>query len=257
MAARKVRPGDVFGRLTVVAAATPGVSKSGTPFSRVECRCTCGSLVLVRNSNLTKGDTRSCGCLHREELAARSTKHGLRHTRLNSVWSAMLQRCTNPSARDYPYYGGRGITVCDEWRDLSVFARDMGDPPARMTLERVDNDGPYAPWNCRWATRAEQANNRRNVVRIAIDGELTPLRIAAALLGVSSSTLRKWRKDGLADAQIVARAATCPRKAGRRRLSDAEQAAMRDKRAAGVKPRALAAEYGVPVSVVYRTTATK
>lgn len=123
-----------------------------------------------------------------------------------SIWSMMLQRCNNQRNRDYPQYGGRGITVCDRWRDVQAFVDDMGTPPKGMTLERIDNDGPYEPGNCKWATRAEQGANKRNTVHYVIDGEQTHAEGAARLLGTTSGTLRTWRKAGLTDAEITVRA---------------------------------------------------
>lgn len=253
MASRKVFPGAVFGRLTVVCRAPDGASKTGKPFSRAECRCECGNTVVVRNGNLTNGTTKSCGCLHREGLIARSTRHGLRGTRVYAIWSMMLQRCTNPRSKNYKDYGARGITVCEQWHDVEAFAADMGHPAPGMTLERSDNDGPYAPWNCRWATRAEQSTNKRSNVYFEVAGERLPAVVAAQRMGVSTHTLRLWRRKGLTDGEIEHHAARSPRKAGRRLTTD-EIAAVRARRLAGASVRELAAEYGVPVSVVYKIT---
>jgi hypothetical protein len=120
------------------------------------CRCDCGTKRVVFDTHLRTGRSKSCGC-----AAFLPRTHGLSKSRAYAVWSSMKQRCLNPRHHSYDNYGGRGISVCQQWLRFENFYADMLDPPPGLSIERINNDGDYEPGNCCWADRAQQARNQR------------------------------------------------------------------------------------------------
>lgn len=160
--------GERYGRLVVI-------ERVGTKNGNAtwKCLCDCGNEKVIAGKCLRSGDTKSCGCLQLENLREQAHKghsviHGDAHSRLYEVWATMIQRCTNKNNKKYPDYGGRGITVCAEWKKYEQFLAwakangyDENAPRGECTLDRIDNDKGYEPGNCRWVSMKVQSNNRR------------------------------------------------------------------------------------------------
>jgi len=161
------------------------------------CRCECGAERIARGIDLRSGSIKSCGCTMRARLRELRTTHGMSRSPEWTCWESMLRRCSDPRVKFYRRYGGRGIKVCDRWRDFANFFADMGPRPSpKHSIERNDTNGNYEPGNCRWATPIEQQNNRSDNVLLTHNGRTMTLTQWAREVGMAENTLRARIRNG-------------------------------------------------------------
>lgn len=179
--------GQTFGRLTVLEIA--GNNKHRQTYWI--CQCSCGKQTKVLEYNLIQGKTKSCGCLIRES-------HYIKHNgkkeypRLYRIWKGMRQRCNNPSSAAYKDYGGRGISICEEWEEGFVNFRDWALANGyqdNLTIDRIDPDGNYCPENCHWITRKQQNDNKRDTIKFSHNGEFLTLSEWSKKYNINYQTL--------------------------------------------------------------------
>lgn len=190
--------GQRFGRLVVI-----GVDDRNTRKTYFYCQCDCGAVKSIRSDGLLSGAVRSCGCMKREQDRTNLTanhKHKMSHTRPYEIWQGMKRRCYNPHDARYDRYGGRGITVCDEWRDdFSAFYRwalDNGYAD-NLTIDRIDNNKGYSPENCRWTDFETQCRNRTTNIRITIGNATKPLTEWCEIFELDYQTIHaRYNNDG-------------------------------------------------------------
>ncbi len=209
--------GRKFGRLVVTQRAENNRYKK----AQWLCQCDCGKTICVISGSLQSGNTKSCGCFQVDTTVTLNTTHGFAATNdkhpLYSIFNGMKSRCNLPTDTQFPRYGARGITVCARWTagengltGFECFLSDMGPRPTEQhTIDRRDNDGPYAPWNCRWATRYEQSVNRRVTRFVVFNGIRVILSDACLAAGLPRKSVEA-RIDRLG--WTVERALTTPMK---------------------------------------------
>ncbi len=197
----KITKGQKFGRLTA------------THPSKLFwcCHCECGRTAHVLVQALLLGHTKSCGCLSGLTVGVRNRTHNKSKTPAYSSWASMKQRCLNVNNPSYPNWGGRGITICDRWLKFEAFLADMGPRPAGTSLDRIDNDGPYAPENCRWATHQVQTTNSRQIRPLTLNGRTQLMGEWARELGMrSTATLSQRLIRGMSEAEALSRPVGIP-----------------------------------------------
>lgn len=189
--------GQNFGRLTVIERGDN--NKSGAV--QWICQCICGNKTIATANNLQNHSTQSCGCLAREITIKRSTIHGhtiTKRTKEYIAWSGIKMRCYNKNFKDYFRYGGRGIIMCEKWKNnFQAFFDDMGYCPSnKNSIDRIDGNRGYEPDNCRWANWIEQARNRNSNHIIKYKGVKLLLIDWARITGLSRYTISKRLKNG-------------------------------------------------------------
>lgn len=198
-----ISTGTRIGKLMIL-----GVDGRDDLFRRkMRCRCDCGNEVIVYEFNLKRSHThtRSCGC-HRKEVLSRGSKNSISHgetcggkdSKEYLAWIGMRVRCHDESSPGWSNYGGRGIVVCERWKDsFSQFLDDMGRAPSsKHSVDRIDNQGNYEPGNCRWATVEQQQRNRRNNRLVTHEGLTLSIIEWVERTGISHQTIRNRLKHG-------------------------------------------------------------
>lgn len=189
--------GERFSRLVVLGP----VGQNRDKTIKWLCQCDCGNTPIIGTRALRAKTTFSCGCYHREWMSQQHTTHGYGQHPLYQTWHTIIRRCTWPNYKGYPSYGGRGITICDEWRDdVTAFCDHVSRLPhygkKGYTLDRIDNSLGYFPGNLRFATASEQSRNRRTSTLITYNGKTTNLVEWAAITGISRATIGARLKRG-------------------------------------------------------------
>lgn len=194
MKTRKDLTGQTFGKLYVIKRVTNRKKKCGQQQVMYLCKCECGNETIVSYDNL-KRQTRSCGCLQKEATSNLNKTHGLTKTRLYRMWCNMRNRCSNTNMKAYKDYGGRGIKVCEEWKNNFInfynWAINNGYKE-NLTIDRIDNDGDYEPSNCRFSTIEQQAHNKRNSIMLSYKEETKHISVWAKEYNITRATL--WKR---------------------------------------------------------------
>lgn len=261
-----IKPGQRYGRLTIIKEVEPYVTPKGKPARQVLCKCDCGNESILPLARLTNGITVSCGCLQSESVKTLSKRYEERtgkklpkdfafsSTRIYKIWFHMCGRCRNPKEKNYY---GKNITVCDEWKNdflnFYLWSMDNGYTD-ELTIDRIDSNRNYEPSNCRWATYKQQANNTSSAITVTYNGEKHTIGEWGDITGIGRALLYQrivtwgWPLE---------RAFNQPRKKHRTNLTREEVLGMREKYNKGSSCKELSQEYRIDESSVLRVVKYK
>ena len=197
------------GRLTVISEAAPRTYGNHTTRMWL-CKCDCGGFATASGSDLRRGHTKSCGCYCRQRISETSKVHGMRHTRIYHTWLDIKGRCHNQRNHSFARYGGRGIKVCDEWRESFIsFYKHVSELPHYgedgYSIDRIDNNGNYEPGNVRWATVQTQSRNKRNTIHVSILGKEKTIPELSDETGIKYATLLFHQKRGDLEEYVISK----------------------------------------------------
>lgn len=200
--------GKKFGKLLVIKRVENYIQPSGAIKARFLCKCDCGKETIVDTSRLKSGNTKSCGCYKIEKTKEIKTKHGLKNTSIYAVWQAMKKRCYKKNNRAYKNYGGRGITICNEWKDnfLEFYNWAVSNGYKKgLTIDRIDNNKGYYPNNCRWADYKKQGRNTRKNHILELNGEKHCISEWAEILCISQRKIYDRLNKGWAIDKVLSK----------------------------------------------------
>lgn len=198
--------GKRFERLVVLKQANDYIKPNGRHESNWLCQCDCGNIVEVLGYSLKSGHTKSCGCLHEETLKTIAITHGDSYSKLYGVYISIIDRCYNPNNKRFKDYGGRGIIVCDEWKDSYLNFKKwavFSGYKEGLSIDRKNNDLGYSPSNCRWVTRIVQQNNMRKNHIVEYNGQSKTIAEWSRELNIKYDKLWKSIKKGLGIEDIL------------------------------------------------------
>lgn len=196
--------GKIFGRLTVIS--PHHTTRLGTYWN---CKCECGNECIILTTKLSNGHTTSCGCRKKElnkVISEINKTHELSNSRIYGIYRGMISRCYKKYSSSYERYGGRGITICQEWLDdfMNFYNWSMENGyQDGLSIDRIDSNGNYEPNNCRWSTSKEQANNTRATVFLTYKGETKSASEWSEITGIRRNTITRRKRDGWTDEECL------------------------------------------------------